>query len=87
MLDIESFIKAQKSMWVKRYLTTEIASWKAILKLNLEDLLGNDTFKCNFDCKEKPYNFPNFYWQALKTWCDLKKITNKIINAIDVRRE
>jgi hypothetical protein len=44
MLDIESFIKAQKTMWVKRFLSTSDASWKAILTLNLEDLLGVDTF-------------------------------------------
>jgi hypothetical protein len=31
MLDIKSFIQAQKTMWVKRFLTPEQASWKALL--------------------------------------------------------
>ena len=47
MLDIDSFLKAQKAMWVKRLLTPENASWKALPLLYLKDLLGKDTFKCN----------------------------------------
>jgi hypothetical protein len=46
MTDINSFIKAQKVMWIKRFLTPEKASWKALLTLCLESLLGTDTFKC-----------------------------------------
>jgi hypothetical protein len=87
MLDLDSFIQAQKTMWVKRFLTTDDASWKAFLNLNLEDLLGKDTFKCTMDCKEQPVNFPNFYWLMLKTWFGIKKTTNQIINPLDVRRE
>jgi hypothetical protein len=74
MLDIKSFIMAQKAMWVKRFLTPDKASWKALLTLHLQDLLGKDTFKCNLDCKEKPNNFPNFYWLMIKSWKEVKKI-------------
>jgi hypothetical protein len=87
MLDIESFITAQKTMWVKRFLTTPDASWKAILNLNLQDLLGKDTLKCTMDCSEKPIEFSNFYWLAIRAWFDIKKITNTITDAMDVRRE
>jgi hypothetical protein len=87
MLDIDSFIKAQKSMWVKKILSPDQAKWKSLIKLNLEDLLGLDTFKCNLDCSEKPVNFLNFYWQMMRSWFDTKRITNKINSSIDVRRE
>jgi hypothetical protein len=64
-------------MWVKRYLTPEKASWKALLTLNLQDLLGPDTFKCRLDCKNQPTNFPNFYWEMLKAWNEVTNLTNK----------
>jgi hypothetical protein len=87
MLDIESFIKAQKTMWIKRFLSTNNASWKALLTLNLDNLLGKDTLKCTMDCLEKPADFPNFYWLALKTWFEIKRLTQPITTPIDVRRE
>ena len=87
MLDIDSFVKAQKAMWVKKFISLDNAKWKALLKLNLEDLLGLDTLKCSLDCSEKPANFPNFYWQMICAWHDVKKITNTVKTAMDVRRE
>jgi hypothetical protein len=36
MLDIKSFLKAQKSMWVKRILSPDTASWKAVLIIFLK---------------------------------------------------
>jgi hypothetical protein len=74
-------------MWVKRFLTPEKASWKALLTLNLQDLLGTDTFKCSIDCKEKPTNFPNLYWLMLKAWREVTTLTNQINTPMDVRRE
>jgi exonuclease III len=87
MLDLNSFIKAQKTMWVRRFLSSEKASWKALLELNLKDLLGPDTFKCRLDCKEKPLNFPNFYWEMMKAWFEVTEITNQIKTPMDIRRE
>jgi hypothetical protein len=87
MLDIRSFIKAQKTMWVKRFLSPEQASWKALLTLNLKDLLGQDTFKCRMDCKDMPPNFPNFYWQMVKAWCEVVDLTNTVKTPLYVRRE
>ena len=87
MLDIQSFLKAQKAMWVKRLLEPEKGNWKALPNLYLKDLLGLDTFKCNRSCINKPENFPSFIWQVLKKWFEIKKINHKVNTAMDIRRE
>ena len=87
MLDIKSFIKAQKVMWVKRFLSPENASWKAIIHLGLEDLLGADTFKCSLSCTEKPDDLPDFYWDMILAWSEMKSITESIDTPIDIRRQ
>jgi hypothetical protein len=87
MLDIKSFIKAQKVMWVKRFLSPENASWKAIIHLGLENLLGADTFKCSLSCAEKPIDLPDFYWDMILSWCEMKSITESIDTPFDIRRQ
>ena len=88
MIDINCFLKAQKATWVKRLLTPDNASWKALPKLYLNELLGTDTFKCNMSCTEKPNDFPGFYWQIIKSWNELKTIlTKKDLTPIEIRRE
>jgi hypothetical protein len=44
MIDINSFLKAQKATWVKILLTPDNSSWKALPKLFLNELMGLDTF-------------------------------------------
>jgi hypothetical protein len=44
MLDINSFLKAQKAMWVKRLLSADNASWKAAPLHYMNILMGADTF-------------------------------------------
>jgi hypothetical protein len=87
MLDINSFLKAQKAMWAKRLMTPGKASWKAIPMVYLDTLMGIDTFKCNMNCLEKPKNFPGFYWQILQSWNEVKKIANQVTSAFDVRSQ
>ena len=87
MLDIESFLKAQKAMWAKRLCSKETASWKAIPNFFFNWLLGSDTWKCNMSCKEKQPNFPDFYWQVLKSWCEVKKLNNEVETVYDIRRQ
>ena len=60
-------------MWVKRFLSKEKASWKAAPTFYMEAFLGENTFKCNTECKEKPKNFPHFYWQMMQSWFEIKK--------------
>jgi hypothetical protein len=88
MLDIGSFLKAQKAMWVKRLLSPEDASWKAAPRFYLKEFLGMDTFKCNMECKDKPKGFPHFYWEVIKCWFEIKAITRaKEMTPIEIRRE
>ena len=88
MLDIDSFLKAQKAMWVKRLQTPDMASWKAAPFFYLKEFLGRDTFKCNLDCKTKPKNFPHFYWKVMEGWFEIKKLTTvNEKSPMDIRRE
>jgi bifunctional DNA-binding transcriptional regulator/antitoxin component of YhaV-PrlF toxin-antitoxin module len=88
MLDIGSFLKAQKAMWVKRFMSDDNASWKAAPKWYLKEFLGADTFRCNLECKTKPTNFPNFYWQVMTSWFEIKNITEEGEKTpLDIRRE
>ena len=87
MLDVDSFLKAQKAMWVKRLLEPGKASWKAVPCLYLDELLGLDTFKCNLNCVEKPKNFPGFYWQIIKSWNEVKDLTKCEETPFEIRRE
>jgi hypothetical protein len=88
MLDIPSFLKAQKAMWVKRLMTNDEASWKAAPAWYLKEFLGIDTFRCNLKCTTKPKDFPHFYWQVMVSWYEIKHILDaKEKLPIDVRRE
>jgi hypothetical protein len=74
-------------MWVKRLVSPEVASWKAVPLLYLDTFLGIDTFKCSMSCKEKPQEFSEFYWQILQAWFEVKKLTHTVLTPLDVRRE
>jgi hypothetical protein len=87
MLDIPSFLKAQKVMWVKRLIKTDNASWKAVPDLYFKKCLSQDTWKCDPTCIIKQKNFPDFYWQILKCWCEVKNFNNEIITPIEIRRQ
>jgi hypothetical protein len=49
MLDVESFLEAQKVIWVKRLLKSEEGSWKVYPNYLLEKILGKSSFQCNLD--------------------------------------
>jgi exonuclease III len=87
MLDITSFIKAQKAMWVKRLVSEEQGSWKALPMLYLSELLGKDTFKCNMSCNTKPPDIPIFYWNIIESWFELKTLTTETKSTFEIRRE
>ena len=38
-------------------------------------------------CDSKPLNFPDFYWEMLKCWFEVKNITQSNLSPPDVRRE
>jgi hypothetical protein len=89
MLDISSFLKAQKAMWVKRLQSSDKASWKAAPIYYMEEFLGINTFKCNMACKDKPKLFPHFYWQVIKSWFEIMNIDTDVRDKtpVEVRRE
>ena len=55
MLDIATFISAQKAMWVKRLNQEGTASWKAYHTYILNNCLGKHTFKSNHNVKEEHF--------------------------------
>ena len=55
--------------------------------LYLSQLLGKYTFKCNTSRTTKPTNIPDFYWQIVQSWFELKTLTNETKDAFDIRRE
>ena len=87
MLDISSFLKAQKVMWAKRLLSPDIASWKALPRLFFENQLGLDIFKCNMKCTNKPDGFPEFYWQILKAWFEVKTLIGIDVTPVNIRKQ
>jgi hypothetical protein len=87
MIDVDSFLKAQRVMWVKRLVSPDNASWKAVLTLLLQDYLDMDTFKCSLDCSKKPNDFPIFYWEILENWNEIKNMTEPIDTPLDIRRQ
>jgi hypothetical protein len=39
------------------------------------------------DCKKQPADFPDFYWQMLQIWYEIKNMTEPIDTPIDIRRQ
>jgi hypothetical protein len=68
MMDVPSFISAQKVMWVKRLLNTGGGSWRAYPKYILGKMLGEDSFYCNTNLKRWQAHISPFYMQLLETW-------------------
>ena len=61
MFEVNSFLIAQKAIWVKILLQPGKAIFKIITPLYLKNVLGPDTFECNMGCVEEPENLPGFY--------------------------
>jgi hypothetical protein len=68
MLDIESFLEAQKVIWVKRLQRSEEGSWMAYPKYLLNNLLGISSFKCNTNIAKLQKWMPPFYSQLFVAW-------------------
>ena len=86
MLDIETFIKAQKIMWIKRLCKPGDASWKAYPQYIFKKQLGINSFKCNLNINNIP-KVDNFYWSILKNWTDIQEREEDTLTAIDIRRQ
>jgi hypothetical protein len=82
MLDIYSFVSAQKAMWAKRLMRPSEASWRAY-----EKAAGTLSFKCLLDTSQNWSKLPTFHWQVLKSWVHISNLNKKLESSLDIRRE
>ena len=68
MPNIESMISAQRIICIKRYLSTDPASWKFFLDFYLKKVGGKFLFHCNFNYTKLPIALPEFYKECIMTW-------------------
>ena len=68
ILDVESFIEAQKVMWVKRLLNGAEGSWTVYPNYMLSKVLGKQSFQCTTNIKNLGKWMPKFYHQLFVTW-------------------
>ena len=73
MPDIESMVKAQRVLCIKKFLETYAAGWKVFLGFYLEKVGGKFLFHCNFDFKKFPIALPDFYKECISTWSSLSE--------------
>ena len=71
MVDFSSRIKAQQSMWLKRYTDNE-SGWKKILDHYLSKFGGlKFLLKCSYNVKKLNGHIPQFYVNILNTFAEL----------------
>ena len=61
MPDIESMIKAQRVLCIKKFIENNPAGWKVFLGFYLKNVGGKFLFQCNFDFTKLPIALPDFY--------------------------
>jgi hypothetical protein len=87
MLDLKTFIIAQRTMWVKRLQNPKKASWKAYPEYAFSAILGLDSFKTDLDTKINKNKITPFYWTIIKSWNILKHKITEHSNIFDIRRQ
>ena len=66
MMDLESMIRAQRIMCLKKYNIDDYTSpWKSFLSYYLEKVGGKCILQCHFDCRNLPIFMPGFYKDCL----------------------
>ena len=73
MPDIESMIKAQRVLCIKKFIETNPAGWKLFLGFYLKKVVGKFLFQCNFDFAKLPIALPDFYTECVSTWSSLSE--------------
>ena len=75
MIDIKSFNKALKSVWIRKYLhESNKGKWKLFFDAELEKLGGQTVFKGNLDIKDTKKlanNLSPFLKEILEIWSEL----------------
>ena len=80
MLDLDSRIKAQRVVALKKYFDGSEHSWKVILDEFLQVVVGKLILSCNFDVRKLPIYIPVIYTEYLSAWSELT-LTSAIINS------
>ena len=73
MLDIESMLKTQRVMCLKKYIEDYPSSWKLFLDSYLHKIGGRFILQCQFDLSKLPLALPVFYKECLDAWSSLNK--------------
>lgn len=74
MIDISSFNKALKSLWIRKYLESNKGKWKLFFDAELEKLGGQTVFRGNLeikDSKKLANNLSPFLKEILEIWFEL----------------
>ena len=82
MPHIESAVKAQRIICVKKFLEDYSSPWKSILSYQLRDHGDKFLLHCNYNSTDLPKCLPNFYNECFKAWADL--LSSEICSYEDV---
>ena len=69
---IESLIKTQRIMCMKKYIDSYNSTWKIFLDNYLLECGGSFLLRCNYDVKFLPKSLPKFYKECLTEWANYK---------------
>jgi hypothetical protein len=73
MLDVESFIHAQKIMWIKRIQKGGKGSWITFPNHLLSKIIGKQSFQCSTKIQGYSIWMPRFYLQLFEAWNKIRK--------------
>ena len=73
MPHIETLIKSQRIMCMKKYSDGYNSTWKAFPGKYLLEFGGSFLLKCNNDVKFLPKTLPKFYKECLSEWASLQR--------------
>ena len=73
MIDLESIIRAQRIMCLKKYIEDYTSPWKIFLSYYLEKVGGKFILQCHFDCRNLSIFMPEFYKECLDAWSTHKE--------------
>ena len=73
MPDVDSLIKTQRIMCIKKYLESYESSWKKVLSYYLKKVGGPFLFHCHFEYSSLPLALPTFYRYCVNVWSSLRQ--------------
>ena len=73
MMDLESMIRAQRIMCLKKCIQDYTSPWKIFLSYYLEKVGGKFILQCHFDCRNLPISMPEFFKDCLDAWSTLTR--------------